>query len=100
MASFTNWAVLRHRCFKGNRFDFEVLRGTSRWAIGSENIRSLADRPAEWDSASNSDDLAGKTWGIRRAALAWTEIVQWGREGRKEQGRQILRKRCDYWLDL
>jgi len=71
--------------FNGDRFDFEVLRGYL--PVGNLVPRSfdlLADLHRRLGFRIKLDDLARETLGYQKSGNG-LEIVQWWREGRKEE---------------
>jgi DEAD/DEAH box helicase domain-containing protein len=71
--------------FHGDRFDFEVLRGYhSVVNLGPKSFDLLADLQRRFGSRIKLDDLAQETLGHQKTGNG-VEIVQWWREGRKEE---------------
>ncbi len=71
--------------FNGDRFDFEVLRGYH--PVGNLTGKSfdlLADLQRRLGFRIKLDDLARETLGYQKTGNG-LEIVQWWREGRKEE---------------
>jgi DEAD/DEAH box helicase domain-containing protein len=71
--------------FNGDRFDFEVLRGYHPVEhLLSKSFDLLADLHRRLGFRVKLDDLAKETLGNQKTANG-LEIVQWWREGRKEE---------------
>jgi DEAD/DEAH box helicase domain-containing protein len=71
--------------FNGDRFDFEVLRGYHPVDnLYPKSFDLLADLHRRLGFRIKLDDLAQETLGHRKTADG-LEIVQWWREGRKEE---------------
>jgi DEAD/DEAH box helicase domain-containing protein len=71
--------------FNGDRFDFEVLRGYHPVnQLLSKSFDLLADLQRRLGFRVKLDDLARETLGNQKTANG-LEIVQWWREGRKEE---------------
>ena len=71
--------------FNGDRFDFEVLRGYHPVSnLLSKSFDLLADLQRRLGYRIKLDDLAGETLGYKKTGNG-LEIVQWWREGRKEE---------------
>jgi DEAD/DEAH box helicase domain-containing protein len=71
--------------FNGNRFDFEVLRGYHPVAsLMPRSFDLLADLHRRLGFRIKLDDLAKDTLGQQKTGNG-LEIVQWWREGRKEE---------------
>jgi len=71
--------------FNGDRFDFEVLRGYH--PVGNlvpKSFDLLADLHRRLGFRIKLDDLARETLGHQKSGNG-LEIVQWWREGRKEE---------------
>ena len=70
--------------FNGDRFDFEVLRGYHPvHNLQCKSFDLLADLQRRLGFRIKLDDLAGETLGYKKTGNG-LEIVQWWREGRKE----------------
>ena len=71
--------------FNGDRFDFEVLRGYSPVdQLRPKSFDLLTDLHRRLGFRIKLDDLAGETLGHKKTGNG-LEIVQWWREGRKEE---------------
>jgi DEAD/DEAH box helicase domain-containing protein len=71
--------------FNGERFDFEVLRGYQRVDdLYRKSFDLLADLHRRLGFRIKLDDLARETLGLKKTANG-LEVVQWWREGRREE---------------
>ncbi len=71
--------------FNGDRFDFEVLRGYHPVdKLFSKSFDLLVDLHRRLGFRIKLDDLAQETLGYKKTGNG-LEIVQWWREGRKEE---------------
>ena len=71
--------------FNGERFDFEVLRGYQRVDdLYKKSFDLLSDLYRQLKFRIKLDDLARETLGLKKTGNG-LEVVQWWREGRREE---------------